>query len=77
MDTTKIPIIDDEPIIRESISGWLEGDNCHVRTAPGGKTCLRVLKKHRFDILMVDITMDGISGIEVSVWVSSAPEEVE
>ena len=65
MDTTKILIVDDEPIIRESLSGWLERVNCHVRTAPGGKACLEMLKKHRFDILLVNITMDGITGMEV------------
>ncbi len=65
MDTTKILIVDNEPIIRESLSGWLKRDNCHIRTAPGGKACLKMLKKHRFDILLVEITMDGITGMEV------------
>ncbi|MCP4117073.1 MAG: sigma-54-dependent Fis family transcriptional regulator [Desulfobacteraceae bacterium] len=65
MDTTKILIVDDTPIIRESLSGWLQRANCHVRTATDGKACLEMLKKHRFDILLMDITMDEISGMEV------------
>ncbi len=65
MHQTKILIVDDELIIRESLGGWLERDGHHIMTAESGEKCLEILKKQSFDILLVDIKMDGISGVDV------------
>jgi DNA-binding NtrC family response regulator len=65
MGGTKILIVDDELIMRESLAGWLERDGHTVQTAPSGEDALEKLKESRFDILLVDIKMEGISGLEV------------
>jgi DNA-binding NtrC family response regulator len=65
MGQTKILIIDDELIIRESLAGWLERDGHDISTAASGEEALELLKTNHFDILLVDIQMDGISGIDV------------
>jgi len=65
MGSTKILIVDDELIMRESLAGWLERDGHTVQTAPSGEDALELLKQSRFDILLVDIKMEGISGLEV------------
>ena len=65
MGSTKILIVDDELIMRESLAGWLERDGHTVQTAPSGEDALEQLKKSHFDILLVDIKMEGISGLEV------------
>ncbi len=65
MDNTKILIVDDELIIRESLAGWLQRDGYDVLTAESGEKALEILKIDRFDILLVDIKMDGMSGIDV------------
>jgi DNA-binding NtrC family response regulator len=65
MSSTKILIVDDELIMRESLAGWLERDGYVVRTAPSGEDALEQLKETRFDILLVDIKMEGISGLDV------------
>jgi len=65
MGGTKILIVDDELIMRESLAGWLERDGHTVQTAPSGEDALEQLKKSHFDILLVDIKMEGISGLEV------------
>ncbi len=65
MDNTKILIVDDELIIRESLSAWLERDGYDVITASSGEEALEMVKQHQLDILLVDIKMDGISGIDV------------
>ena len=65
MPQTKILIVDDELIIRESLAGWLERDGHHIMTVGSGEKCLEILKKQSFDILLVDIKMDGISGVDV------------
>ena len=65
MSSTKILIVDDELIMRESLGGWLERDGYAIQTAPSGEDALEKLKETRFDILLVDIKMEGISGLDV------------
>lgn len=65
MSGTKILIVDDELIMRESLAGWLERDGHDVDTAASGEEALDFVRSTRFDILLVDIKMEGISGLEV------------
>ncbi|MCJ7771769.1 MAG: sigma-54 dependent transcriptional regulator [Desulfobacterales bacterium] len=65
MTNTKILIVDDEQIMRESLAGWLRRDGHEVNTAKSGEEALEKLKDRKFDILLVDIKMEGISGLEV------------
>ena len=61
----KILIVDDEPIMRESLAGWLERDGHGIETASSGEEALEKFKNAHYDILLVDIKMEGISGLEV------------
>jgi len=61
----KILIVDDETIMRESLAGWLERDGHAVQTASSGEEALRKCKETHFDILLLDIKMEGMSGLEV------------
>jgi DNA-binding NtrC family response regulator len=65
MTRTKILIIDDELIMRESLAGWLERDGYAIETAASGEEGLARMKDTRFDILLVDIKMEGMSGLDV------------
>ena len=65
VNSTKILIVDDELIMRESLAGWLERDGHSVKTASSGEEALEKLKEAHFDILLVDIKMEGISGLDV------------
>jgi len=65
VSSAKILIVDDEVIMRESLSGWLERDGHSVQTAASGETAIAKSKQTRFDILLVDIKMEGMSGLEV------------
>ena len=76
MSSTKILIIDDELIMRESLSGWLERDGHYIMTAPSGEAALEILEKTRFDILLVDIKMEGMSGLDVLKHVKETDPDV-
>ena len=65
MNHSRILIVDDELIMRESLAGWLERDGHEVFTAASGEEALERCREKRFDILLVDIKMEGISGLEV------------
>jgi DNA-binding NtrC family response regulator len=65
VSNVKILIVDDELIMRESLAGWLERDGHAVQTATSGEEALEKIKETQFDILLVDIKMEGISGLDV------------
>ena len=65
MSKIKILIVDDELIMRESLAGWLERDGHAVQTAASGEEALEKVKDTQFDIFLVDIKMEGISGLDV------------
>ncbi len=65
MSGAKILIVDDELIVRESLGGWLERDGHTVDKAASGEEALEKCEKTRYDILLLDIKMEGMSGLEV------------
>lgn len=65
MRQTRILIVDDERIMRTSLAGWLERDGHDVETVESGEAALERFKKTRYDIMLVDIKMEGISGLDV------------
>jgi DNA-binding NtrC family response regulator len=65
MGHAKILIVDDELIMRESLAGWLQRDGHETDTAASGEEALEKVKDTRFDILLVDIKMEGMSGLDV------------
>jgi DNA-binding NtrC family response regulator len=62
---TKILIVDDEEIVRESLTGWLEKDGYTVGSAEDGPTALARLRESARDILLVDMKMPGMDGLQV------------
>ena len=65
MGRRRILIVDDELVFLESLAGWLERDGYEVEMAAGSKEALQKLKGSRFDILIVDVKMKEISGMEI------------
>ncbi|MDY0083522.1 MAG: sigma-54 dependent transcriptional regulator [Ignavibacteriaceae bacterium] len=61
----KILIVDDEKIVRESLYHWFEEDNYEVETAEDGEIALQKYEKGKYDILLVDMKMPGMSGLDL------------
>ncbi|MBW1887810.1 MAG: sigma-54-dependent Fis family transcriptional regulator, partial [Deltaproteobacteria bacterium] len=77
MGNTKILIVDDELIMRKSLADWLERDGYQVETAVSGEEALERCKDIRFDILLVDIKMEGMSGLDVLKQIKESDPDVE
>lgn len=61
----KILIVDDEKVVRESLCHWFEDDNYLVDTAEDGETALKKYTKEKYDLLLVDMKMPGMSGLDL------------
>jgi len=62
---TKILVVDDESIVRESLHDWLSGVGFNVITAESGEEALRIIKEEKIKIMLADLIMPGMNGIEL------------
>ncbi|MBN2206852.1 MAG: sigma-54-dependent Fis family transcriptional regulator [Candidatus Aminicenantes bacterium] len=65
MSKDKILVIDDESNIRSSLQGILEDEGYAVQTAESGEDGLRLLEKQNFDLLLLDVWLPEMSGLDV------------
>ena len=61
----RILVIDDEKRIREGCSKVLTKENCLVDVAENGEIGLKMLAEKHYDIILIDLMMPGIHGMEV------------
>src|SRR5215470_13258134 len=61
----RILIVDDERTLRESCASVLEMDGYSVTLAGRGEEALDLAKNRRFDIVLVDLYMSQVSGLEI------------
>ncbi len=61
----KILVVDDEKIIRESLYSWFENEGYQVDTAPDGETGLEKFRIGKYDLLLVDLKLPGINGLQL------------
>jgi len=58
-------VVDDEAIVRESLRDWLGEVGHQVLTAENGPQALEVIQKEKPAVLITDLVMPGIDGIEL------------
>jgi len=60
----KLLIVDDEEDVREFAANFFRKRKIDVITASSGEEALSVMKQQKSDLVLLDIRMDGIDGIE-------------
>ncbi len=65
MPDSAILIVDDEERQREIYRDILEGEDYHVQLAASGEAARRVLEHQRFDLVITDMNMPGITGLQL------------
>src|SRR6478752_196226 len=61
----RILVVDDEASMRDMLRIVLRRDGYDVRVAPDGRAALDILKREPFDLMLSDIRMPDLSGVEV------------
>jgi two-component system nitrogen regulation response regulator NtrX len=74
MTKETILIIDDEASIRSSLKGILEDEGFLVKTAAAGEDGLELLKSQNVDLVLLDIWLPKMSGLDVLKRIKSAEE---
>lgn len=61
----RLLIVDDEPSIREFLEIMLSNDGYEVWTAATGEDGLRTFRRHEPDLVLTDVRMPGMSGLDL------------
>ena len=70
---TTILIVDDEWSVRSLAVAALSHFGYHVLEADSGRECLRLVREHHPDIVLLDVVMPGLNGLEVCRAIKTDP----
>lgn len=64
-EKTKVLIVDDEEVVRLSHLRSLQSANCNAMVAEDGLKAIQEMEEHAFDVILLDIRMPNLDGMEV------------
>jgi DNA-binding response OmpR family regulator len=65
MTVTRVLVVDDEPTVREVVAGYLRRDGHEVSEAADGTTALELVDRDRPDLIVLDMMLPGVNGLDV------------
>src|SRR5512139_3782115 len=65
-ESGKILVVDDSPQISKALSDLLSASGYAVRTAPSAERALQILESAKFDLIITDLKMTGMTGIDLA-----------
>lgn len=72
-----ILVVDDEPVSRKSLTDILRLEGYNVVSAPNGQAAIEYIRTHHVDLMVVDLRMPGIDGLEVVQVVNQIASDTE
>ncbi len=73
MKTTRILIVDDEPGIRESLTGVLEDEGYSCNAVESGEKCVEELARNNYEVVLLDVWLEGMDGLETLARIQEIP----
>jgi CheY-like chemotaxis protein len=70
-----ILVVDDDPHILTLLSELLSASGFHVETASTGEAGLEMIRKTHFDVMLCDVWMPSMSGLEVLMKLQDLPDQ--
>jgi two-component system nitrogen regulation response regulator NtrX len=64
MKQARLLIVDDEPMIRQSLSGVLEDEGYRTHSVESGEACIEELQRASYDLILLDVWLKGMDGLE-------------
>lgn len=77
MQKSKVLIIDDDPSVLRTCERALSPGNYEIRTALNGDSALQLLREEEFDIVLTDLRLPDITGLDVLKEIKSRAPDTE
>ena len=74
---SSIMVVDDEPVARKSLTDILRLEGYNVNSAPNGQAAVEFVRTHHVDLMIVDLRMPGMDGLEVVQVVNQIAPDTE
>ena len=74
---SNILVVDDEPVARQSLSDILRLEGYAVNAVPNGQAAVEYVRTHPVDLMIVDLRMPGMDGLEVVQVINQISPETE
>ena len=74
---SSVLIVDDEPVARKSLSDILRLEGYSVSSAPNGQAAVEHVRTQHVDLMIVDLRMPGMDGLEVVQVVNQLAPDIE
>jgi DNA-binding NtrC family response regulator len=68
-------VVDDEKVVRDSLTKWFQQDGYDVESAENGAEALKKLQDRKRDLILLDIKMPGIDGMELQQRIGELDEQ--
>jgi DNA-binding response OmpR family regulator len=72
-----ILVVDDEPVARQSLTDILRLEGYTVNSVPNGQAAVEYVRTHPVELIVVDLRMPGMDGLEVVQVVNQISPETE
>jgi DNA-binding response OmpR family regulator len=72
-----ILVVDDEPVARQSLTDILRLEGYTVNSVPNGQAAVEYVRTHPVELVVVDLRMPGMDGLEVVQVVNQISPETE
>ena len=73
MKRSRILVVDDEPLICRSLEGVLEDEGYDAESVESGEACLDVLRRGTYEVVLLDIWLPGLDGMETLARIQEIP----
>lgn len=74
---SNILVVDDEPVARQSLTDILKLEGFIVGSVPNGQAAVEHIRTHTVDLMIVDLKMPGMDGLEVIQVVNQTSPDTE
>ena len=73
----RILLVDDEPDILDMLQHFLNGQGYQVKKALGGEEAIEIFQADSFDLVITDIRMPGMDGLDLMLRLKEMDKDVE
>ncbi|MFL5920083.1 MAG: response regulator transcription factor [Gaiellaceae bacterium] len=71
---TTVLVVDDEPLVRDVVTRYLERDGHRVLTAEDGDAARGLIERERLSLVLLDVMLPGEDGLALCRWIRSSSE---